>query len=867
MAPSVANGNGSTKAPEKSSRNDAPHLDTVQIENLLIRDENIYETSLNSDDYLESLAPIIQDAISANGLSDLISRLNGIVKVKDEELNELSLNSTDEINSCIDAIDDIHGASTELNKNLISVSQTLNKSAFELMSRKKSLIKNKEVSIQINETCVVLGECIQVLEITNKIHELIKQKKYFSALKLINELTAIHLHKVEGFSFAKKIYDSIPHLTKMIKDESFENLCNWLTINSERKLNAISDGIYDNLYDLQDNWNNSRKNNSTFTPYKLNSPVELSLRSPQAYYNIFEDSTLAIRLETIFDAILVYETLHEGETLSTLYHKEWMKKYNRVIYPITSATAESIAHFNSLQSLDEYLRKISAFFVMDKQINLVTKFELRSNPNSDDLWESYVTKLIPVLLNFLKTHKFKTMDELQTFKEITGNFLQIMENYNYRITELYEVLMILFKDYFAPILIQEFRSEFIESIQSDHYMPLTVDQKSDYENIMKICWYRDDAPFAPKNVKKMPITFPFSEDYVHYCLGVRSLLDDILNFISQHYSYELNELNNLIVNDIFERVLGDEKGVGISRDIQDFIAKNENNKEVTSQSYTNLEYYLYSLYEIGKLINRRLRTHTGIGIHNIDANDTFTLRAVDHFNKLKKYSESTIFKMVDSKIRELLDMVEYDEWLPTIRNSEANYSIKDFALFLDNLFTSIFSNLPQSIRTLGLFRSYDFVAEHFLNVLNSATIYNKIAIENFDLDIKYVEESMKNLYSVHQSTETEMTGGHVALETTFTELRQCIDLLLLDNYDDFIKNSTFRMRSFDRIRFEDGMKLIEKMKEYQDGEEEPIEADDSNQSLDQQSILSTAAASKFAQFTTKFRKKNDFEKEGTPNRL
>ena len=402
------------------------------------------------------------------------------------------------------------------------------------------------------------------------------------------------------------------------------------------------------------------------------------------------------------------------------------------------------------------------------------------------------------------------------------------------------------------MLIQEFRSDFIESIQSDHYMPLTVDRKSDYENIMRICWYREDAPFAPKNVTKMPITFPFSEDYVHYCLGVRSLLEDIISFIGQHYSYELNELNHIIVNDIFERVLGDEKGVGICRDIQDFIAKNENNKEVTSQSYTNLEYYLFSLYEIGKLINRRLRSNTGIGIHNIDANDTFTLRAVDHYNNLKKYAESTIFKMVDGKIRELLDMVEYDDWLPTTRNSEANYSVKDFALFLENLFTSIFSNLPQSIRTLGLFRTYDFVSEHFLSVLNSATGYNKIAIENFDLDIQYVEESMRNLYKMHQSGESESSQGNVALETTFTELRQCIDLLKLDDYDEFIKNSAFRMRNFDRIKYEDGVALIAKVQGYQEPDTS-LNADEGDFG-DQQSILSNAAASKFALFATKFRR-------------
>lgn len=883
MAPSSVNGNMQLlNIPEGQTKRNSTNIDTINIENLLLRDDDIFQTSLNSEDYLESLAPIIKDALKVNGLSDLIYKLNDIVKDKDDELNDLSLSSTQDINSCIDSIDNIHVESYDLNQGLLQISQFLNRSVHELITRKKNLIKSKEVTSKINETNVTLNLCIQVLEITNKIHELIKQNNYFSALKLIDELTNIHLPKVENFSFAVKIYESIPHLTKMIKDESFENLGKWLAINLERKLVAIGEALFDNLFLLQQNWEKIKKSkdsSATFMPYKLNSPVELSMRDPSSNYNIFDDEALQISLSSLFDAILVYQTLNEDELLSKLYHKEWMKKYNRVIYPITSSVKSPavqghnpndnvITDFNNLPSLDEYLKKISAFFVMDKQINLATKFQLRSHANSNDLWDSYAIKLKPVLINYLKTHKLDAND-LTDFKDLVGNFLQIMENSGYKVFDLYEILIIIFQDYFGPDLIQQFRLDFIESIQSDHYMPLVVQDKRDYENVMKICWYKSDAPFAPQNVHSMPISFPFSEDYVHYCLGIRSLLEEIIQFISQHYSYNVNEINNFIVNDIFEKVLGNEKGVGINNDIQEFIDKNANNKEVMAQSYTNLEYYLFSLYEIGKLINRRLRLNTGTGVHNIDANGTFTLKALDLFTNVRKFSEDTIFQMVDNKIRELLDMVEYDDWLPEVANKEANYSIKDFALFLENLFKSIFSNLPLSFRTLGLFRTYDFVAEHFLNILKSVDRYNRTAIENFDLDIRYLEESMSNLYSTQDSsTENTEDGGAVALQSTFTELRQCIDLLKLDSYEDFIKNASFRMRKFDRVKLEDGLKLISKMQLplEEDDEDANISAHEESMNtstnsidLQNQSVLSNSASTKFAKFSSKFRRKNDFD--------
>lgn len=820
MPPSQINGsqvygssNGSKNVSKTVSKSNGPVVDSLPLENLLLRDEDIFQTTLNSEDYLESLAPIMKNAIRSNGLNDLIVKLNDIVKAKDEELNQASMESADEINSSINTVDNIHKEADDLRKQFGEISSRLNKSAYELKSRKSVYVKYKRVCQRIDETQIVLSECIQVLELMNKILELIRQTKYFLALKLIDEMINIHIQKVENFSFAKKIVDSIPHLTRMVKDESFENLSKWLSLNLERKLQAIAGGLYNNLDDLHNNWISIKKENGpTFLPYKINSPVELALREPELNYNIFEDKSLQINLNSVFDAILVYLTLQELEILSNAYYKEWMTKYSRVIYPITteSVSKKDVTFDNN--ELYEYLRKVAAFFVADKQLNLVTKFQLRSNNQANELWMSYMTKLKPVLIQLLMHRDFKDIADLSSFRTIIGEFLQIMDNNDYDVSELYEVMMMIFKDYYVPLTVQAFRKQFLSSIQSDHYRPLIVSDKASYNSIIANAWYKNDASFVPENVKEFPVTFPFSEDYVHFCFHIRKLIKDILRFIEDYYNYEIGELNNIIVNNIIEVILSGEKGFGIGYEIEQFINRNENNKEITTQTYTNLEYYSLGIYEIGKLVNIELRKHTGMGVHNIDANDTFTLHAVDTFVQLKKYAEGTVFKMVDTKINELLDMVEYDEYLPLERNTEANFAIKDFALFLENLFTSIFSNLPLQLRTLGLFRTYDFVSEYFLNILKDANVYNRTFVANFDLDVQYLEASMKNLHALKE--ENDLTnGGTVALETTFTELRQCIDLLNLEDYDEFVNNSSFRMRQFDRVKYEEGMALIKKMKD------------------------------------------------------
>lgn len=861
MAPARVDANGN-KAQNGTNPNGT---DIIKLEKLFIHDADVFQTSLNSEDYLESLAPIITDALKANAFADFIKKLNEIVGEKNDELNEISLSSAHDINTCIDTIDKVSRESKDLSSNMGLVNDFLKKSVLDLIAKKKRLIGSKETVRKIHETTTVLNLCIQVLEITNKIHEWIKQHKYFSALKLTDELSSIHLPKVLDFLFSVKIYDSIPVLTSMIKEESFDGLSKWMSTQIERKIDVIGDAVFINLADLQDNWEQLRSNPDMpmLLPHRLNSPVERSMRSPELNLDIFGSRELNIPLGHVYDCVLVYQSLNELPFLASAYHKEWTKKYQRIIYPITLSLnlneklalySEPTVVFPDLASLAAYLRKVAAFFVLDKQLNTRLKFDLRHNDTANDLWESFSIKLKPVLLHHLHRQKFgaEDLDALADLKDLIGDFLQVMEDSHYKIIDLYEILVTIFKDYFGPNLIKHFRNDFLVSIQTDHYMPLVVTDQEDYDNVMKICWYKSDASFAPKNRKPLPISFPFSEDYVHYCLGIRTLLQDMIDFTSKHYGCDLHEINAIIVNDVIERVLSDEPGVGICNDIKEFIDRNSNNKEIVAQSYTNLEYYLFSLYEIGKLIDRRLRHVNGLGIINIDTNSTLKLQAIELFTNVRKFSENTIFKMVDQKLRELLDMVEYDDWLPGSVNLDPNFFILDFALFLENLFNSIFSNLPTAFRTLGLFRSYDYIAEYFLDILNNTGAFNRIAIQNFDLDIKHLEKSMAKLASIADNEE----GGSVALQATFAELRQSIDVLLLENNAEFENKAAF-MRRFDRLKYENALKLLLKM--HADGEEAetpPLFSGGSTRNaspgLDREgSILSSAS---FAKWGKNFRK-------------
>lgn len=777
------------------------------IELILKKESEIIQSLFSCDNPIERLTSILKEKIKNNQLGELIGGLNEMAKSTEEDLKRIFLSSSEDISNYLNFIDNNQVFAEEMNNKVQNVMERINQNICEVVEEKNIEIKKKDKMNKINETIIVLDMCRSMFYLSNKIHIMIKKEKFYSSLKLIDVLEHIHLPKFENFDFVNKISELIPLLKSKIETRSFENLVKWHNIEMERNLGTTADIIYNNLEILQNTWKNFKKDNSEFSSYKLNSPVELSVRYTLLKSNNFLNENFVSNMDIMHNTILVYQMLNQLKKLSMLYHKEIINKYNKMVYPIIIILSESDNKFTNITELNDFLRKVASFFLIDNKINESTRYVIRSRESSNELWSSFQKKIAIVLESFLNTYKFETVDEIISFKDVLGNFIQIMKNGDYRISPLYVYLIKIFRDFYIPFLIKNFRSNFIESIQSDHFMPLVVSLKKDYDSILKVCWYSPEMFDSLGDIKHGPISFPFSEDYVNFCLCVKLNFEDLIEFIDCYYAFDISLINDLILKNFFEKILSFEDNVGVCKDLQDFIQKNFDVKEIISQFYTNLEYYLFALNEISDMINSSLKKHTGLGIYS-DKNEKYVLKAINHFTELKNYSEKLIFDMVDSKISALLEFLNYDDWFPTIKNKEANYSIKDFCLFLENLFLSLFSVLPKNIKLLGFVRTYETIWKHFSKSLKNASSFNRISIMNFDLDIKFIENLMNRLKSSFLNVSFPIDEK---LDKTFSELRQYVDLLKLDSFDEFIKNPQYRKEHFYQIEYNDGLKLIEKL--------------------------------------------------------
>ncbi|KAI0462808.1 hypothetical protein LJB42_003610 [Komagataella kurtzmanii] len=799
------------------------HSNEVSKESLLLH-------SLSSDDYIENIGPIIRTAIKNNGLDNLIETLQETVCDKEQQLQEVSVKGSSDIKLAVGSIIEVKKISDDLRYKVLEINDDLESTGKVLNEKNKVSIKYKKLYNKINETIFVLKSCLQILELTNKIIDLIGKKSFYHALKNLQDLVNIHLNEIETFEFTKKIISSVPTLHKMIKEDCFSFVKKWLG-NLERHFHTIGDDCFQQLQALNSYWAETRSQNPILAQYSINSPIELSVR-PDKFKTFDPFSLNNITLDSVYDSMMVYDTINELDELKEQFKKEWLIKKDRLVYPMYNSNP-SQEMFLDRNQLRDFIYSLIGLLVCDRLIGVKTHFKLRSSNESREMFVTICKRLVPILKKHVD-EKITTLDDIIFFKKLICCSIQILEQCDYPIENLYSILLCILQRY-MKIITNSFKIELVKNMNADDSMPLVVKDMESYKSISIISWYRH----TPSN-NRFPKQLPFSSIYPMTCLQIQNLIKEVNEFIDDFYSYQGREILQITIETI-DSVLNNIVIKNLRHKIESTI------KEVIAQNLINLEFFSTSVREIENLLSYSSESRSIDSIH---------LTAYDNFLATRKLAEDKLFEMVDTKVEDLLDFVDYN-WRTKEQNPEPNIFIKDIGQFLQMMFTSTFSNLPRTVKSLLLLRTFDLLSSYFLDFLKRSSLFTKEAIYNFDMDITYIESIINELNGQNQnqpadedeekSIEEHSIPTSVSLQSTFIELRQLINLLKSGTLDEF-REQSIRMRTYDRIKPEDAISAIHKL------EREPEIGEEANELQQDSAIASISGSGRFARFGYKFKK-------------
>ncbi|SCU95499.1 LADA_0G15940g1_1 [Lachancea dasiensis] len=797
-----------------------------------------YEEELELDDHtLNRWTPLLRSAIEHESLSVVMEELYTSIETNFENLESQILHDSQLSDNLTVSVDHITSIKELIDQSLLREVEDLQlqlaHTTNDVITRKQNYINNKKTSTKIAECIILINKILQILELSNKCQDLIKDGSYFKALQSLGGLEKIYVQdfKNYNFDFLKTIYASISDLKAKIKDESINMVKNSFNSNLERRLLPVGSKYYDFYKDnLFQKWQTS-KHEMKLASFKFNSPVEISLRDSGKLdtLNVSE----IYPLNEFYDCILIFQNLKAMDYLCTEFRKEYDFRMSKVVYPLklkghnSSKKADQIlqvaAAFGenlTLVELKAYLLRILGFVIYDNHLNRSTEI-LRSFGGmgiNEDFWELFVTRFTP-FLEYYVTKSVSSEDGLIELKDFLGIYIAILENLNVNVDQINKIHVLLFKKY-AALLLQVFDVEFSTLLDDDDFMPLTINDKTLYEKVLKICWLRGGEPDhvldEESNHGPFFATLPFSPLYPMSCTLIKKTYNKLITFLSEFYRYDLGELNQIIIqtiDDIFSKVINHKIGSKLDT----------TSREEITQILINLDYFIVAAKEFGAILSRE----------NITQNPDLelTLPSLKLLTQSRNLSETKLIELIDTKISDLMEFVEF-EWSSEEVEQEPSFSIRDIAQFLEMMFTSTLVNLPDSVKTLLIFREFDALTGRFLDVLlySSPPMLSPQSVLNFELNMNFLESVISKLFPHEESfpsvpSSPDLDGAHTSdnarssnlvdntirsLHSTFTDLRQHISFLKSPDIDEY-KDPSIRMRKYPRIKPETAQLLHKKM--------------------------------------------------------
>ena len=138
----------------------------------------------SSTENLEQLGPIIKQIHSGRQQDAYLRAVQGLIESKDEEISTICGDNYQEFINSVQTLFSIKSYTTNLRDKIASLDQSVSQVGRGLVDKKRTLLQSKKTAANLDEGIDTLQACLRVLDVVNRVGEMIKEGKYWSALRV-----------------------------------------------------------------------------------------------------------------------------------------------------------------------------------------------------------------------------------------------------------------------------------------------------------------------------------------------------------------------------------------------------------------------------------------------------------------------------------------------------------------------------------------------------------------------------------------------------------------------------------------------------------------------------------------------------------
>lgn len=728
-----------------------PTVSSSHVEHLL--------AEIESSDGL--LGPTLRAVYDGEQHTEFMDKLEERIRVHDKEIERMCNYHYQGFIESVNELLKVRGEARKLKVKVKEVNTAMQESGRELTSKCEDLIHCRTTQRNIVSAIETLSLCLPVLEMYAKLKDQMKNRRYYPALKTLEQLEHTYLPRIKRFRFAEIMQNSIPVLRKHIKEASMADLRDFL-----EKIRKVSEKLGSIAMKQA-----IQKNNLTLTP-------GVGLKKKGEDEELDKSAQDLVDFSPVYKCLYIFTVVGERETFDTYYRKQ-RRKQARLALELNHGTRDA-----NIEAYKAYFHQIVGFFVVEDIILHTTK-GLVTRSTVDDLWEMAASKIAPVLLTCTQSAYCEEPSLLLKVKELIVWFCHTLSGFGFNVNKIFEVLLEMRHQY-NEILSKDWEAIFKQIFDEDNYTPITCKDESEYSDVLREFPF-DDSEMAQDN---FPRQLPFSEGVVKVYKEVKKYIKSCLKF-NENLNVSQTEIGDSVrksTNLLLTRTLNAcvtsvirKPGMSIPQLVQMSI-----NSIHLEGACNHLEEYVTAV--------------TGTSSERINVSRVYGLSS---FKDMRAEAEQQVYDRLNMKIGEFIELANYN-WVPEKARLHASSYLVDLLDYLQTTFLN-FTTLPGNVAQTACMSSCKYLATKLREMLLDEEVkhMNAHGLEGFNQDLRKCEEF------VNSNPVEGISDG--ILQMTFMELRQLIDLLLNEDWSTYFADHGTTTSKYSRVNPSVVIKLLEKM--------------------------------------------------------
>ncbi|KAG7282566.1 hypothetical protein CRUP_001141 [Coryphaenoides rupestris] len=532
--------------------------------------------------------------------------------------------------------------------------------------------------------------CLPVLEMYSKLKEQLESKRYYAALKTMEQLEKVYIPRVSQYRFCQIMAENLPRLRDQIKEISMSDLKDFLesirkhsdkvgeaamkqaqqhrTFNSSVAKQASADPCTKPLYAL-----NGRGHAQTLNGLTLDDMLE----EEDGEEEVLTAQDL-VDFSPVYRCLHIYTILGDRETFENYYRKQRKKQARLVLQP-------------------------------QANMGLVTR------AFTEELWNMALSKVIAVL----RTHSSYCDDPdlVLELKNLIVIFADTLQGYGFPVNRLFDLLFEI-RDQYNETLLKKWSLVFREIFELDNYSPIPVETEEEYKLVV------GRFPFHDSEIEKQdfPKKLPMSQSVPQIYTQVKEFIYASLKFSESLHrsSTEIDDMLRKSTNLLLTRTL--------SGCLQNLIKKPHIGLTELVQIIINTTH----LEQACRYLEEFITNITNVSPETVH---TTRLYGLSTFKDARHAAEGEIYTKLNQKIDEFIQLADY-EWCMAESDGRASGYLMDLINFLRSTF-QVFTHLPGKVAQTACMSACKHLSTSLLQMLMDTELkqISMGAVQQFNLDL------------------------------------------------------------------------------------------------------------------------------------